>query len=292
MKNIVNVLLLITSTYLCNAQVSYVGLIDKYPIELVTNIYSDGPAIGVYAYRKHNEPIAIKGMLEGKRLTLYELHNNKDTVATFVFSNYNSKSTVLNGLWMNLKSKKEMNVSLTRQFDMDIEGTWANKELIQSEALKDHYFKVLVSKDAADDEPSVKGIKIVDKHTNQLYQALTLHCQSHDINSVSVDDYNFDGYDDFSVFESSYAGPNTSSIYFLYNPQTKKFFESSFTGVSLEFDKKTKTIWEDNQCCAGRQRTRIGYKLVDNKMVQKEKHCLIYDDKKDDYVERNWKQCE
>ncbi len=74
------------------------------------------------------------------------------------------------------------------------------------------------------------------------------------LENITVDDYNFDGIQDFSVFETSYAGPNTSSLYFLYDLKSKKFFKSDFNGVSLEFDMKKKEIFELNQCCAGRQR--------------------------------------
>jgi hypothetical protein len=90
----------------------------------------------------------------------------------------------------------------------------------------------------------------------------------------------------------SYAGPNTSSLYFLYNTKTKKFFNSGFDGSSLEFDAKEKRIYERNQCCAGTVHTSAVYKVVKNKMVLIEQHCFVWDEKKQDLVERKMKDCQ
>jgi len=78
----------------------------------------------------------------------------------------------------------------------------------------------------------------------------------------------------------------------LFDPKTNQYFDSGFSGVSLDFDKKTKRITEDNQCCAGRQRTKSIYKVVNNKMVLVEQHCYIWNDKKGGLVERKIKDCE
>src|SRR5690606_37054635 len=129
----------------------------------------------------------------------------------------------------------------------------------------------------------VIGIRIFEKKTDKLLQEISLDCQLWGLNSVSVGDYNFDGIEDFSVFEQSYAGPNTSSVYFLFDPVTNRYFDSGFTGTSLEFDEKSKRIYEHNQCCAGRSHMNAEYKIVDNKMVLVEQSCLEYDEEIDDF---------
>jgi hypothetical protein len=68
-------------------------------------------------------------------------------------------------------------------------------------------------------------------------------------------------------------------LYFLYNPATDKYFESSFSGSSLEFDSKTKRIQEHSECCGGARQTNAEYKVVNNKMVLIKKTCLEYDEK-------------
>lgn len=112
------------------------------------------------------------------------------------------------------------------------------------------------------------------------------------LENISIGDFNFDGILDFAVFETSYTGLNTSSLYFLYDPKSGKYIESGFTGVSLEFDNKAKRIYERNQCCAGSQVTTAEYKVVNNKMVLIKEHCYIWDETKQDMVERKLKECE
>ncbi|MBY0487032.1 MAG: hypothetical protein K2P85_07605 [Flavobacteriaceae bacterium] len=116
-------------------------------------------------------------------------------------------------------------------------------------------------------------VRIFQKKTDKLLQKIDVACQFWGLNNISTGDYNFDGITDFSIFESSYAGPNTSSLYFLYNPKTKKYFDSGFLGVSLEFDSKTKRIIERNQCCAGSIVTTATYKVVKNKMILEKEKC-------------------
>ncbi|MBF0694898.1 MAG: hypothetical protein IR153_07570, partial [Flavobacterium sp.] len=63
-------------------QTKYTGFIDKYPIELVTYIYSDGDARAIYTYSNYDEPIVINGELKQSKLTLYERDNNEKNKAT------------------------------------------------------------------------------------------------------------------------------------------------------------------------------------------------------------------
>lgn len=51
-------------------QTSYSGFITRYPIELVTDIYSDGDARAIYAYSNYDEPMVINGELKQGVLTL------------------------------------------------------------------------------------------------------------------------------------------------------------------------------------------------------------------------------
>jgi len=266
-------------------QTSYSGFIDKYPIELVTNIYSDGDARAVYVYSDHDDPIIINGKLKQDTLTLFEKDSIGKNKATLTFKNFNPNAGKIEGLWTELHSNKQLTISLTKIFEIDYGDSieWKNKELIQSVALKDKYFKLIISKEKESFYARVAGIKIFEKKTDKLIQQINLECQILGLDNVSVGDYNFDGISEFSVFEQSYAGPNTSSLYFLYNPKTGNFFESGFRGTSLSFDSKTKRIHEHNQCCAGKSHMSAEYKVVNNKMVLIKKTCLEYDDKIEDF---------
>ena len=273
------------------AQISYTGSIDKYAITLVTEA-SGNEVSGVYEYAHFNEPIKLKGKLLQNTLTLYERNSTGEHSAIFVFKNYDAKSRELTGSWTSPATHKQLIVTLHKDFEVNGDDPGVSTgELMQDTALKNIYFRQIISKEAGNGDASVTGIKLIEKKTGNVQQVLKVDCQVHGISSIAIDDYNFDGYKDFSVFESSYSGPNTSTLYFLYDPKTKQYFNSGFIGVSLEFDKQSKTITEVNQCCAGSTITKVVYTLVKNKMVVKEQHCYKWDEKKQDHVERPWKEC-
>ncbi|WP_289658683.1 XAC2610-related protein [Flavobacterium panacagri] len=280
MKQKITLLFLLTTTLL-SAQISYSGFIDKYPIEFVTYVYSDGVGSGIYAYTNFDTPIALDAKLKGKTLVFTEKDKNDKATASLTFQNYNAKSSQLNGIWKDLNSGKELTIRLIKDFDVELAYDMEEKEreILQRVSFKDKYFKLVLSKQKEDYEPKVKGVKIYEKKTDKLIQKFDVECQLLGIGNISIDDYNFDGIEDFSVYEGGSAGPNTSSLYFLYNPKTGKYFESSFSGSSLEFDSKNKKIYEHNQCCAGTSVTEAEYKVVNNKMVLLKRNCFKLDTK-------------
>jgi len=267
-----------------SAQTSYRGYVDKYPIELVTYSYSDGVVRSFYVYTNFDSPIRSDGHFKNNVLTLEEKDNSEKTKATLIFKNYKAEASNLEGIWKDIKTNKELKIILTKTTDIDYGDNveWPDKELLQCASMKDKYFKIVISKSKDDFFGKVTGVKIFEKKTDRLLQKLEMDCQLWSIENIAVDDYNFDGYEDFSVFESSYAGPNTSSLYFLFDPQTGKYFKSTFEGSSLEFDKKKKRIYESNSCCAGRYSSQAEYKVVNNKMVLIKKSCYEYNEKTED----------
>jgi hypothetical protein len=275
--------LIITSS---QAQTSYKGRIDKYPIQLVTHIYSDGDARAIYSYDKFDTPIIINGAKSNDKLILYEKDAKGVVQAKLVFREFNDTSNNVIGEWINADSTRRLKIALTKQFEIDNydETVWADRELLQSASTDKHYFNLLISKDEPGNEARVTGVKIIEKKTDRVIQTITLDCQLWGLENVSVADFNFDGVDDFSVFEASYAGPNTSSIYILRHPNSERYFVSDFAGTSLEFDSISKVIFERNQCCAGRSIMTAQYKVVDNKMLLIRKECLEYDEEKQEHV--------
>lgn len=269
------------------AQTSYKGFIDKYPIELVTYIYSDGDARAIYAYDKFDTPILINGRKQNNQLELLEKSEEGIIRARLVFKNFNNTSHNLSGEWINADSTKRLKIKLIKQFEIDYgdKTVWSNRELLQPQSTSTHYFKLLVSKEAIDRDARVNGVHVLEKKTDRLIQKIELDCQLWGLENIAVGDFNFDGLSDFSVFEQSYAGPNTSSKYILKLPHADHYFVSDFSGTSLEFDSASKLIFENNSCCAGTRRMTATYKVVNNKMVLIEKKCFEYDESKQDYIE-------
>lgn len=277
-----------------HGQVSYIGFINKSPIELVTHIYSDGIANAFYVYSNFDEPINIDGTLKNGLLTLIEKDSLGKAKATLIFNSFNIKNKNIEGVQKDLNTGKELKITLCKTFDVDTKDTieWKNMELLQPVSLKDKYFKLILHKENEADEVSVSGIKIFEKKTDKLIQQIECACQLLGLYNVNIDDYNFDGLPDFSVFEQSYAGPNTSSLYFLYNKKTNTYFDSGFTGTSLEFSSSNKRVYERNQCCAGTSITRATYKVVKNKMILLKEQCFKWDEKKQKLVEHKMKDCQ
>lgn len=279
MQQKILIALLFLASIQLEAQTTYTGFIDKYPIEFIIDLNLEGSADAIYAYSNYDTPIEISGTLNNKVLTFYEKDKTGKNTAKMTFENFNAKSKKLEGIWTDLNTKKELNITLSKTFEIEWGDNveWKNKEILQRVSLKGKYFKLIVSKQKGDFYAKVTGVKILEKKTDKLLQQIDLECQLLGLNNISVDDYNFDGIDDFSVFEGGTAGPNTTSLYFLYNQKSGKYFESGFSGTSLEFDSKTKRISEHNQCCAGSSQINAEYKVVNNKMVLIKQTCLKLD---------------
>lgn len=269
------------------SQSSYSGYLGTFPITFVMYHYGDGESRAYYAYDKFDTPITINGTLKNNELRLIEKDDNGNNFATIVFDEFQEGKQEINGKWINSDSSKTYKIVLNKDFDIGYGDNleWQNKELLQSESTKEHYFKTIITKEKGDFDARILGVKIYQKQTDRLIQTIELDCQLFGIDNVSVGDYNFDSIQDFSVFEASYAGPNTSSIYILRNPNSDQYLKSNFSGTSLEFDNNSKLIYEHNQCCGGRSHMNATYKVVNNEMVLVEKKCLEYDDEKEDFIE-------
>jgi hypothetical protein len=265
-------------------QASYVGTVGGAPVELALNDTAEGQLAGVYIYSKFGTPIALGGQLKHGVLTLTEKDAHGKAAATLTIAAFSAQASQLAGTWRSLATGKSLPVTL---------GAAANRsELLQAAALKDSYFKLVLAGPPDGTDSRVTAVKILAKKTNRLLQQLAVDCQSQGLFSVEVGDYNFDGLPDFSIFESSYAGPNTSSLYFLYDAAKQRFVNSGYEGTSLEFDAKAKRVYERNSCCAGTSVTSAEYKVVRNRLVLLAHHCLRWDEKKQELVERPYSACQ
>lgn len=71
MKSTFTFLFVIIANFLFS-QITYTGFIDAYPIELVTDIYSDGQGSAIYAYSNFDTPIFLTAEAKEKALVFTE----------------------------------------------------------------------------------------------------------------------------------------------------------------------------------------------------------------------------
>jgi len=278
------------------AQSCYTGTIGSLPIELT--LEDGGPSRsaqqeGMYVYTKFDTPIKVVGALKHGALTLTERNSHGKATAAFTVPAFATTRRSYTGTWKNLATGQQLPLVLTLKFDLWTTPAPAGPlELRQAASLPGVYFQETLARSEEGNGLGVRRVRLFEKKTDRLVQAFDVDCQLWGLHSVSVSDYNFDGHPDFAVFEHSYAGPNTSSLYFLYNPATKRFEKSGFEGISLEFDAAKKRIYERNSCCAGTSVTTAVYKVVDNGMVPLETHCYRWSEKRKRLIERPASECQ
>jgi len=268
------------------AQLGYAGTIGIQPIHLFAYVYGDGVVRAMYVYDKFDTPIQVDGKLVGGVLELHEQNDHKGESAILRFEHFDMTQENVSGEWYRTDLSKRLPIVMKKEFVVeDGENLEASPlELTQAAATRDLYFKTRVVKQKDEYYPRVSAIKVFKKGTDVLLQTFNVDVEYRGVDNVSVDDYNFDGIEDFSVFESSYAGPDTSSLYFLRVPGAERFVESDFGGSSLEFDPAAKLIHEHSQCCAGTKHMSATYKVVKNKMVLVERKCFELDEEQGDLV--------
>ncbi|MDR1976135.1 MAG: hypothetical protein LBQ18_04020 [Campylobacteraceae bacterium] len=121
-------------------------------------------------------------------------------------------------------------------------------------------------------------VHIIQKPSNKIVQTIegnlsgdAAYCEG---NCIAIEDYNFDGFEDFSLLKE-YGRTYSASLYFLYDPKKKEFFLSEIDGENLLFDQKTKTI---TSFFDGRDvLSRSTYKLENNKLKLIKESCYIED---------------
>jgi hypothetical protein len=256
-----------------SAQQQYAGTLGKQPIHLLVDAYSDGAVQGAYVYDRHDTPIAVNGRLAKGVLQLQEKDGDK-AIATLRFDGFTQDATHLRGQWIPVAGGEPLPIVVAKEVDIRYEnGPFAPVELLQPASSADHYFKVRVAR--IDDRwPRVVAVDVFRKREDTLVQRLEVDTDFRGLHGLETGDFNFDGVTDFSLFEASGAGPNTSSLYFLRDPGTGRYVLSRISGTSLWFDAESKTVHEHNQCCAGRSHMSATYRVVADRLELIERSCF------------------
>ncbi len=243
----------------------YSGNINGNKIELFLElndygIKNEAKGVGVYSYDKYGVPISFDANLKNNTLVL---KNEKEKMT---FENFEIDNLKTNGKWEN--SKKSFKVALNKKIKLEDynDDEFENLEFLVPVSTKNEFFKYVLMKEKKN-SIKVTGLNIYSKKNKFLLQKMKVNAQFIGLRGVELGDYNFDGEKEFSVFESYYGGPNTSSLYFLRDKKTDKFFLSSFAGSSLEFDYENKRIHSNNQSRAGASHIIEEFVVANNEML-------------------------
>ena len=258
-------------------EIEYRGTLGNQPIHLYLDAYSDGTVRAIYAYDRHDTPIRVDGRVADGALELVEVDGKNARVATLRLAPFDEAASALNGEWIASSGGKRLPVALDALREDE-------RAVLQAASTREHYF--LLTTDAPGDsyDAQANAVQVVAKGSDRVLQAIELGTQWRGIDSVSVGDFNFDGVDDFAVFEASAAGPNTTSRYFLRDP-TGRYVEADYQGTSLEFDADAKLVHETNSCCAGTSVINATYRVVANHLELVERTCLKWDAAEDGLVD-------
>ncbi|MDR1887908.1 MAG: hypothetical protein LBQ81_00725 [Zoogloeaceae bacterium] len=254
----------------------YSGFIGEQPVEFM--LEDNGVTFDsvLYMYAKYNIPIYAPRVDDALKF------HEQGSGALLNFSEFNRANGTLEGEWTDASKTETIKISLRKTPD-------ESGDILQANSTKEHYFRITPL------EGCTSKVKVFDKKTNALLQVVEGSgegCGRPGFHVVGVDDYNFDGIDDFSAFAEYFSGSNSIREYFLFDTKTKKYSSSEIRGISLEFDHENKIIHETNSCCMGTIVSKKEYKVVNNKMALVKKQCFKWDEKKRKLIERNKSTCE
>jgi hypothetical protein len=279
-------LLLVAAPLVAHAQQQYAGTLGKQPVHLVLEAYGDGVVVAMYVYDRHDTPIPVNGEMEDGALVLREKGADLQEAAVLRFEGFTVDAAQLQGQWIPTGGGKPLPIRLEKEVDIRYSTrTFAPVALLQPASTADHYFKVVAARTADDRKARTIAVEVRRKREDSLVQRLEVDTEFRGLHGIGTGDFNFDGIEDFSLFEAGYAGPNTTSLYFLRDSLTGQYALSGIAGTSLEFDAAAKRVREHNQCCAGTSHINATYRVVGNRLELESQQCLQYSEAEQDLVE-------
>lgn len=280
--------------------VSYVGFIGDELIELVLHNHNykgyDYDYIrALYMFDRFDDTKRIDGRFrkKDKTLELYDIDfvPNGDTLKVLRFENFHKDSIEVLGKYTDLKTQEILPIRLFRNFQLCGYEDCEEQTIIVKGSTQKHYFRLMIES-SKDFGSSVSAVKVYEKGTDKLLQRIDLKysCDFRNLlDDIWVDDYNFDGYEDFAILEHQHIGTNFFHLHILFNPYTEQYFVSNIRGSDLTFTKTEEKVIITSHFYTDAREYSDTYELKNNKMIfvegwhiyhdSGEKECYIWNEK-------------
>ena len=184
----------------------YLGTINnKYKISMVVE-FTDGVVDGTYKYVTQKSGLILNGTFDaGTKEFKIQERSQGSTTATGFFEG-KMEGDVLTGTWYDGKRTKSFPFSVTKQ----------------SKTIPEFSFMLEFEKD---DGYDISKINVLDAKGTKLQELgdFESFVPEHIGLTLTLQDINFDGYPDLSLFQDQGAGANVMYNYWLYHPETKLF---------------------------------------------------------------------
>jgi hypothetical protein len=232
------------------AQTNYFGTVGGNEIFFSTDAYQFSEEItAVYLLEEDYEPYWMTGLLDFGTLKLSEFIDG-EIVAILEIPNFDDQKEMLTGSMTFMGSGETFDLKLDRLYSLsEDDSSWEDGRLDQLWRFDDYYFVLLTSKTEDEYYARVTGIQIFDDNHQIIQEISGIDCSSvRGYNSIQIEDFNFDGALDFSIFQEQYSGANTMSMYYLFNEEDEEFQFSEDLSylMSAEFNPDRGIVIERN----------------------------------------------
>jgi len=197
-------------------------------------------------------PRELYGRNPGRFLGLYG-RNSIGDLTIIEIHNFNGHDSLISGYyWSGEEPRLEIN--LKKEYEFNTADTFL-VEMIEIKSTENHLLKPLVSN--TKDHQQVEYINIYDKKDpDSLFQQIKVKCELNNINNIQVEDYNNDGYLDFSLV---YKIKNTAvwdleiqRLYFFRDTTSNDYIQSHIYQPWVTFNKETNQYINTVSCCKGK----------------------------------------
>src|SRR5699024_2632627 len=123
------------------------------------------------------------------------------------------------------------------------------------------------------------------KKSNILIQQIDgLHYDFNNFYNIEIEDYNFDGVMDFSVYKSNGSLFNKEYVYYINQGKHSQFKKLNLFGYNFSFDDKNKTAVSEKNCIEDKTTGRIitlikiTYSYINNEYKKSTSSCNVYNE--------------